>query len=117
MKKGCIFKFIFIFVFFIGSSYYILTKYGNEIFNPVKEKLEFLKIQNTLDEISQLKSSVNSDSLNVLISNVYKNLDKKFKKERIKENIFNGIKEITKSNYFPKVKLKKLKEFIKRYEK
>lgn len=117
MKRGCIFKFIFIFVFLIGSSYYILTKYGNEFFNPAKEKLEYIKIQNTLDEISQLRSSVNPDSLNVLIGDVYKNLDKKFKNERIKKNIFNGIKEITKSSYFPKVKLKKLKEFIKRYEK
>jgi len=117
MKKGCILKFIFIFVFFIGSSYYILTKYGSEIFNPVKEKLESLKIQNTLDEISQLKSSVNPDSLNVLIGDVYKNLNKKFEKERIKEDIFKEIKKITKSSDFPKVKLKKLKEFIKRYEK
>ncbi|MEN8193783.1 MAG: hypothetical protein ABFS12_13255 [Bacteroidota bacterium] len=83
MKIGCFLKTIALIVILIGISFYLYKKYGNQVINAGKEKVEeFIaeKIQTSIDELTE---SFEKDSLQ-------KSLDELLVEIKEKELSFNS---------------------------
>lgn len=118
MKIGCLLKFAALIVIILGISFYIVKKYGSDIVESSKEKMEVFiaeKIQNSIDEMSE---SAVKDSLQKNLDDFIEEID--LEDIQISSKEYNlMIKKFTEfmdSNEINQESLKQLKNLIKEYE-
>lgn len=118
MKIGCLLKLAGLIVIILGISYYIVKKYGDDIVESGKEKMEIFiteKIQNSIDAMSE---SVLKDSLQKSLDDFIEEIDLEDIQISPKEYnlLIEKITEFMDSNEINQETLRELKNLIREYE-
>ena len=119
MKKNCLLRAVFIFIFITGIVAYIIDKYGNEFYNEGKGKLTNLALEKIELSINSLDDNSEVDSLQVLFDDfIYKIKNKEISIDTdYYEEILNSFEELVNTGKIELDKLENINTLLKENEK
>jgi len=119
MKKNCLFRAVFIFIFIAGIVAYIVDKYGKEFYSEGKEKLTTLALEKIEQSINSLNENSEVDSLQVLFDDfIYKINNREISIDTdYYEEILNSFEELVNTGKIELNKLENINTLLKENEK
>ena len=118
MKKGCLLKAIFLIILIIGVGYHFYNEYGRKFLEETKDDLISLAYENLLDEIKKIPTSDYADSLKIILTEKFEQIQSESIEHSEKEldEVINSISDLLSDSKLELEEYTQIKKIIEDYE-